>query len=268
MIKNFFFRLKRKINHLTIKLAVRKFDDFMEMRTKNYGGIRLISNHYRIRERNYYGEIKEKDLLRFIDQLDEDSVMWDVGANVGYFSIYAAKRGLKVLAFEPDQITANVINKNIYLNNLSGKVLSVPVALNDETKISFFNMLDFLPANAYNTFDRNYDEWGKKFDPDFMQGAIGMRGDDILLDDRISEFSKPNFVKIDVDGNEFKVIKGMKSVLSSARYLCIELGPNHPEFEDLQILLKNLGFKEIDNDDFVNKKRQSAGMRNYYYQKH
>lgn len=191
--------------------------------------------------------------------------MWDVGANIGYFSIYAAKKGLRVLAFEPDQMSANIINKNIYLNNLSNKLLSIPVALNDETKISSFYMRQFLPANAYNTFDRANNQWGVKYKPEFTQGAVGMRGDDIVFDDSLSHFKNPDFIKIDVDGNEYKVLKGMEKILSNTKYICIELGYKHPEYELVQKLLTRLGFIEINDDKYFDKKRHGHGMRNHYY---
>lgn len=263
MLQKLIFRIKRKIHHLTVK----KIDDFIEMQSEIRGGIRLSSNHYRIRNRNKYGESKEADLVKFIDRLEPGSVMWDVGANIGYFSIYAAKRGCKVLAFEPDQMTANIINKNIFLNALSEMVMNIPIALNDETKISSFNMREFLPANAYNTFDRDMNEWGNTFKPEFIQGAMGVRGDDIVLDGDLSAFSNPSFIKIDVDGNEYKVLKGMPNLLRGAKYLCIELGYNHPEFKKVRELLSDSGYKEISNQDYIDKKRDEAGMRNFYFEK-
>ena len=45
---------------------------------------------------------KEPDTLGWIDSLDKSSIMWDIGANIGLYSIYAAKcRNIKVFAFEP-----------------------------------------------------------------------------------------------------------------------------------------------------------------------
>lgn len=262
-IKEIFFRIKRKIHHLTIK----KVEDFFALKWKDYDGIKLTTNHYRIRYRNYYGKTKEPDLIEFINRLNPEDTMWDVGANIGYFSLYAAKkRGVNVLAFEPDQMTTNIINKNIYLNNLSEKVLNIPVALNDETKISSFNMREFMPANAYNTFDRNKNLWGKNFAPDFIQGAIGFRADDLILDNQLIKFANPNFIKIDVDGNELKVLGGMKNTLKRAEHLCIELSPKHPEFELIQKLLKEIDFHEIEDNELIDDKRAEAGMRNFYFE--
>lgn len=263
MVKEFLNYLNNKLSKYTIE----KLDDYTEMRYKEYGGIKMYSGHYRIRHRNNYGFTKEKDLTNFIDYLPSNTVMWDVGANVGYFSLYAAKKGMKVLAFEPDQITCGVLNKNIFLNNSSNNIIAIPLALNDENKVSTFFMRNFKPANAYNTFDRSTNEWGKEFLAEFTQGAIGMRGNDLILDGNLADFSNPEFVKIDVDGNELKVIRGMSEVLKKAKYLCAELGSENKEFTKIQEILLELGYKEIDDERFVDLERKSKGMRNYYYSK-
>ena len=45
---------------------------------------------------------KEPETITWLDRLEEDDVLWDVGACVGSYSIYAAvRRGVRVVAFEP-----------------------------------------------------------------------------------------------------------------------------------------------------------------------
>src|SRR5262249_32214195 len=44
--------------------------------------------------------VKEPDMIRWIDGFEPDTVFWDIGANVGVFTLYAAlARGVRVLAF-------------------------------------------------------------------------------------------------------------------------------------------------------------------------
>ena len=58
--------------------------------------------------------------------MPEGSVVWDIGANVGLYSCYAAKhRGCRVFAFEPYVFNLEILARNIYLNQLSERVTIV-----------------------------------------------------------------------------------------------------------------------------------------------
>jgi predicted RNA methylase len=58
----------------------------------------------------------ETENLDFIDSLSPGSVMYDLGACEGRFTIYALKRGLKVYSFEPDKNNFNILNENLKIN--------------------------------------------------------------------------------------------------------------------------------------------------------
>jgi hypothetical protein len=66
---------------------------------------------------------REPETIEWIDGFEEDSVLWDIGANIGIFSLYANLRhGISVLAFEPAAPNYYVLNKNIEINRVAGKV--------------------------------------------------------------------------------------------------------------------------------------------------
>ena len=52
----------------------------------------------------------------------------DVGANLGFFSVYAAVRGARVVAFEPLLANAALLNASLCLNGLEGHVTLRAVA--------------------------------------------------------------------------------------------------------------------------------------------
>ena len=61
----------------------------------------------------------EPETLDFIKNLDEKSVLYDIGANVGVYSIIAAQySGVRVFSFEPDYQNISILQQNIDLNNL------------------------------------------------------------------------------------------------------------------------------------------------------
>ena len=80
--------------------------------------------------------------------------MFDVGANVGMYSIWAAAtKGINVIAIEPESQNYAVLNKNILLNNLKDKVTALCFAMSDEEKISELNLrrlevLKKIPASS------------------------------------------------------------------------------------------------------------------------
>jgi FkbM family methyltransferase len=249
------------------KLRLKNLEYAIQNRHQTYVGVKLHSEHSRIRHRNRYASEKEPDLVHFLDRLPKETIFWDVGANVGFFSIYAAKRGMRVLAFEPDQLTCGVLNRNIFLNGVSDRCIALPIALNDSDVIDVLSMKEFLPANAYNTFGRQTNEYGRDFVPVFSQGSVGLTGDGIRLGTSLAGLAQPSFVKIDVDGNELKVVAGMKQKLSNARFVCIELSKEHPETVETVGILSSLGFRKIDGDSLNDSKREEGGIRNHYFER-
>ena len=70
---------------------------------------------------------KEPETLEWLDNIPENSVVWDIGANVGLYSCYAAKaRSCRVFAFEPSVFNLEFLARNIYLNKLTELVTIIP----------------------------------------------------------------------------------------------------------------------------------------------
>lgn len=75
---------------------------------------------------------KEPETLEWINSIPETSVLWDIGANIGLYSVYAAKhRGCRVWAFEPSVFNLESLARNIFLNGLTDLICIVPLALSD-----------------------------------------------------------------------------------------------------------------------------------------
>ena len=75
-----------------------------------------------------------------------------MGANVGVYSLLAAKAGVKVVAFEPEPQNFSVLTMNIYLNELSDLIVPLNIAISDRTTIDFLYMPVFGVGNAFNQF--------------------------------------------------------------------------------------------------------------------
>ena len=84
---------------------------------------------------------KEPETLEWIDSIPEGSVLWDIGANVGLYSCYAAKvRDCQVFAFEPSVFNLELLARNIYLNSLTHKISIIPFPLSDRLAFNTLNM--------------------------------------------------------------------------------------------------------------------------------
>ena len=79
---------------------------------------------------------KEPETLEWIDNFKKNKVFWDIGANIGLYSCYAAKKNdCKVFAFEPSIFNLELLSRNIHINSLSDQITIVPIPLSD-TEIS------------------------------------------------------------------------------------------------------------------------------------
>ena len=79
---------------------------------------------------------------------------------------------------------------------------------------------------------------GSNFKSIYSQGSISLTLDDVL--EKIGII--PNYIKIDVDGNELKVINGMSNILKNEKLksICIELNPKFNEHSEVfEILSKS-----------------------------
>lgn len=73
---------------------------------------------------------KEPETIEWIDDFQEGDVFWDVGANVGVYTLYAATtHKLQVLAFEPSASNYLLLNRNVEINKLSDRVRAYCVGL-------------------------------------------------------------------------------------------------------------------------------------------
>ena len=86
------------------------------------------------------------------------------------------------------------------------------------------------------TFERKINDHGNKFISIYSQGSISFKLDDLLEETK----TIPNYIKIDVDGNELKVVKGMTKIIQNEnlKSICIELNPSFYEHVEVFEILK------------------------------
>ena len=156
---------------------------------------------------------KEPDTIAWIDSFEPSDVFWDVGANVGVFSLYGARRrGLRVVAFEPSADNYTVLCGNVEVNALDDLISTYCIALAGTTELGVLNSRSHEKGAAMHQFGKKGEisrYWcGAK--GTIAQGMIGFTIDDFV---RLFRPPFPTRLKIDVDGLEWEILQGARETL-------------------------------------------------------
>jgi FkbM family methyltransferase len=159
---------------------------------------------------------KEPEMLAWIDEFGGDGALFDIGANVGLYSIYYAKtkRG-NVYAFEPSVFNLGVLAKNISANGLSGKISIVSNPLAAENGFARFKFSSSIEGGALNTFGVDYGYDGNALSSVIEYDTLGFSLDYLIERKIINEV--PSMIKIDVDGIEHLILRGARYTLKAAQ---------------------------------------------------
>ena len=170
---------------------------------------------------------KEPETLDWIDALPEGAIFWDIGANIGLYSIYAAKKcGAQVYAFEPSVFNLEILARNIDLNQLQKQITIVPIALSERAGTSLFKMTTMAWGGALSTFEEDFGQDGKELKEVFEYATCG-----ISMGDAIEHLGlpSPRFIKMDVDGIEHLILRGGASVLKRVDSVLVEINDDFSE---------------------------------------
>lgn len=183
---------------------------------------------------------KEPETIEWINSFKADDVLFDIGANIGLYSIYAAKKNIRVIAFEPESQNYALLNRNVYLNKVQDNILCLNIAFVDKDCLDYQYIPVFQTGGAVNCFGRATDENGNTFSPDFKQGVVAYS-----LDSFLSRYKDifPSHIKIDVDGLEPKIIEGAEYTLNDKRLksLSIEINESLPQHLKLIKVIQSKG---------------------------
>ena len=206
---------------------------------------------------------KETETLQWIDNFSgkKEIIFWDIGANIGIYSIYAAQKhdNIKIIAFEPSTNNLRTLSRNIYLNDLTEKVIISQIALSDK-KNKYLTMREsnFIEGSAESAFGVDTDYEGNKFITKNKYKILGNTIND-LLGNEILEI--PNYIKIDVDGVEHLVLRGANKFLKDKRIKSISVELNEvlkEQYNEVLKVMKDSNFRFIDK-----KSCKSVGSEKY-----
>ena len=253
--------LDKIIIFLTKKSFLIRLNDFIQERS--YKSIKVLNRKIKFFTPNQIVDwrvdtffSKEPETLEWIDNFEKDKklIFWDIGANIGLYSIYNSIKNDNSLtfAFEPSSSNLRTLTRNVYINNLQKKIMIIPIPLTNKENI-FQEMREgkFIEGGALNTFGEKYNFEGKEFEPKMKYFLLGTTIN-FLLNNSILEI--PDYVKIDVDGIEHLIIEGGNKFLDNKKIKSFSIEINENFKEQAEKVIKLM---KINNFDILHKKQNN-----------
>lgn len=164
---------------------------------------------------------KEPETLAWIDSIPRGTVLWDIGANIGLYSCYAAKaRSCRVIAFEPSVFNLELLARNIHLNGLTEQITILPLPLSGRSADSTLNMTTTQWGGALSSFGVQYGFDGAPMRKVFEFRTIGLSVDQLVA---TLPVARPDYIKMDVDGIEHLILRGGSEVFRQVRGVQLEI---------------------------------------------
>jgi FkbM family methyltransferase len=178
---------------------------------------------------------KEPWTVRWIEEtVGPGDVLYDVGANVGSYSLIAAAQAaenLRVVAVEPGYASYAALCDNVALNGFDDRITPLPVLLSDRTGLTDLAYRSVEPGAAEHLLEPGATAA-------YRQPVLSFR-----LDDLVSQIGlpAPTLLKIDVDGAEAPVLAGAPLTLASPALRSILVEVRHDLSEEIVRLLEEAG---------------------------
>jgi FkbM family methyltransferase len=157
-------------------------------------------------------------------------VFYDVGANIGLYTMLCGarvgERGA-LYAFEPHVVNVHTLMQNVRANGLGRIVMVMSCALSDCEGHFDFNYLSDVSGSSNSQLNGTRDGAEREFEPVFTERKFATTIDALIASGAVRP---ADHVKIDVDGNEMLILRGMTGMLSSMRppeSIQVEVNPRY-----------------------------------------
>lgn len=217
-----------------------------------HGTLLCRAGHGRLRWRAKTFHTEEPDTVKWLDTLQPEDVLWDVGANVGLYSLYASKfKGCRVFSFEPEAQNFALLVENVAMNKVGDNCFPACLAISENPGIGRLKNRVITKGGSHNFFYASDQEFSEIDDrmPESVRGknhiveqvVYGVSLDELMNQEDIA---LPTHLKIDVDGNEPEVIGGAQKLLQNdaLQSILIEINSLVERHAQIPDILNNYGF--------------------------
>lgn len=192
-----------------------------------------------IYKRKFYEEELTNFLINKIT-LDDGDIIFDIGANIGWYSIIFEKKSLKdvkIYAFEPDPLNYSLLQENIKLNNCKN-IIPINKAVSDKEGVEILYLYPNKNRGRHSLIP--------------FDNAEEVKIKTISLDKFVEkaniDLGRIKFMKIDIEGYEYIALKGAKNLISHVPSFLMEYSPQYMERggidpKDLLYFIKGYKFK-------------------------
>jgi FkbM family methyltransferase len=210
-----------------------------------YAGVDLVCDGPNLNLRRLVFPRKETETLDWISRMKPGEVLWDIGAHVGFVTLPAAQRGVMVYAIEPMPANFAALCENIRVNRFGDRVVPLCMSLYCKKGLTRLHISGDFTGASMNTVGNEAASVPPQGAFLYSQTVVSMTADALLADLSVPS---PNFMKLDVDGNEHDILIGADAVLMnpSLREILIELDSEAVRLSgEIVGLLARYGFQQI-----------------------
>ena len=202
--------------------------------------------------------LKEPGTVELIrKELREGDVFCDIGANMGLYTMMAAARvgsTGRVYAFEPLAANFASLVDTIRLNRFCDRVTPFSLALTDAPGVYPFHYLSMEAGDSGSQLHEAVDLHEQHFSPQVTEMKFGTSVDELV---QTGAMQPPDVVKIDVDGNEVRILRGMQQLLRGERRpRIVSVEVNARERAALFALMEEAGYGLVGRNDTMGGLRQ------------
>ena len=186
---------------------------------------------------------KEPETINWINQFEKESIFFDVGANIGIYTLYSAvKIENTVYSFEPHSVNYKNLLDSISLNELK-KCYAYCFAVSNRTALSSIQVKDLHEGVADNVVGAR---------GEYYHGCVEMSLDFLVKKGMLPQ---PDYIKIDVDGYEDKVVSGALETIQKCKSILVEIDNKHrhllKEITDLGLKITSKSKRNSEESNYI-----------------